>query len=385
MKINTFFLRVAASCNLNCDYCYVFKHRDKSWKKMPAKISEEVINKFSKRLHEYLKETNLGQANVIFHGGEPLFIGKNQLIKISDKIRAECGNNFSVLFSLQTNGTLIDKKFLDDCAERGIGISLSVDGPKNIHDYHRKYLSGVGSFKYVSKAITLLKNYPAIFEGIIGVINPNFTPDEVLSFYDNNNLTNIDLLLPDSTYVDLPLGREENPFLYSNWLIEAFDSWFFKHQKLHFRTFEYLLQSFLGLCFNLDTFGLGNLDYITIETDGSYHTSDIMKITYENASSIGFNLFDAPISKAVRSKKVLEYNELLSWNNLPIKCKNCEFGHLCGGGSLPHRYSNINGFNNPSIYCEEMMALFTHARERLFEEIEKEKNRNEEKYVNHKK
>ena len=43
MKINTFFLRVAASCNLNCDYCYVFKHRDKSWEKMPAKIPEDVL------------------------------------------------------------------------------------------------------------------------------------------------------------------------------------------------------------------------------------------------------------------------------------------------------------------------------------------------------
>lgn len=373
MKINTFFLRVAASCNLNCDYCYVFKHRDKSWEKMPAKIPEGVINEFSKRLYEYLQETNLKQANVVFHGGEPLFIGKDRLIKISDKIRSECGNDISIAFSLQTNGTLIDKKFLDNCVERNIGISLSVDGPENIHNYHRKYSSGMGSFKYVSKAIALLKNYPAIFEGVIGVIDPNFTPDEILSFYDNNDIINIDLLLPDSTYVDLPFGREENPNLYSNWLIDAFDSWFFNHQRLHFRTFEHLLQSFLGLNFNSDTFGLGKLDYITIETDGSYHTSDIMKVAYENASSIGFSLFDAPISEAIKSKKISDYNQLLSWSSLPAKCKNCEFGHFCGGGSLPHRYSSNNGFNNPSIYCKEMMTLFTHARKRLFEELEKEK------------
>lgn len=372
MSINTFFLRVAARCNLNCDYCYVFKHRDKSWKKMPTTISDDVINKFAQRLHEYICERNITQANIIFHGGEPLFIGRDRLIEISDKIRAICKNDVSISFSLQTNGTLIDEKFLDNCAQRGIGISLSVDGPEKVHNCHRKYHSGQGSFKDVLNAIDLLKKYPMIFEGVIGVINPNFTPDEVLSFYDNKDLTNMDLLLPDGTYVEPPAGREKDPFIYLNWLIKAFDSWFIKHQRLHYRTFEHILHGLLGNNTTLDTFGLGKLDYITIETDGSYHTSDIMKVAYENASAMGLTLFDTSISKAINSEKISEYNKLLSWDNLPEKCKNCEFGRLCGGGSLPHRYSSHNGFNNPSIYCEEMKSLFTHARNRLFEEVERE-------------
>ena len=375
MAINTFFLRVAARCNLNCDYCYVFKHRDNSWKKMPATISDIVIDNFSERLREYLFEENINQANIIFHGGEPLFIGKNRLIEISDKIRTMCENYASISFSLQTNGTLIDEKFLDNCAKRGIGISLSLDGPENVHNHHRKYASGSGSFQDVLNAINLLKKYPEIFEGVIGVIDPNFAPDEILSFHDDNDLTNIDLLLPDSTYIDPPMGKEKDHFIYSKWLINAFDSWFSKHQRLHYRTFEHILQGLLGTSSTLDTFGLGKLDYITIETDGSYHTTDIMKVAYENASAIGLTLFDSSISKAINSEKILEYNKLLSWNNIPLKCKHCEFGNICGGGSLPHRYSADNGFSNPSIYCEEMLALFAHARDKLFKEIEKETKR----------
>ncbi len=372
MPINTFFLRVAARCNLNCDYCYVFKHRDRSWEKMPAAISDNVINKFAQRIYEYIYEKKLKQINVIFHGGEPLFIGKKRLIEIVDKIRDVCKNEASISFSLQTNGTLLDEKFLDDCANRGIGISLSVDGPEKVHNSHRKYRSGLGSFQDVSNAIDLLKKYPMIFEGVIGVINPNFTPEEVLSFYDNKDLTNMDLLLPDSTYVEPPVGRENDYFMYSNWLINAFDSWFTKHQRLHYRTFEHILQGLLGNKLTLDTFGLGKLDYITVETDGSYHTSDIMKVAYENASATGLTLFDASISEAISSEKILEYNKLLSWDNLPSECKNCEFGGICGGGCLPHRFSNKNGFNNPSIYCREIKALFIHARNKLFDEIEKE-------------
>ena len=371
MYINTFFLRVSAMCNLNCDYCYVFKHRDKSWKCLPAVISEKVIDQFARRLREYLLNTGIKQVNIVFHGGVPLVIGKERLIEISDKIRSVCENNAVISFSLQTNGTLIDKEFLDDCIERNIGISLSIDGPKRFHNLHRKYHSGRGSFDDVLRAIDLLKKYSVIFEGVIGVIDPNCTPDEMLSFYSDNDLVNMDLLLPDSTYVDPPPGKNVNKLLYSKWLVEAFNLWFNKYQKLCYRTFESVLQSILGTNSNLDTFGLGELDYITIETDGSYHTTDIMKVAYENASAVGFGLFNAPIEKALKSEKFLEYNELIKWNNLPLKCKNCEFGYTCGGGSLPHRYSPNNFFNNPTVYCEEMMALFTCARNLLIKEINK--------------
>jgi uncharacterized protein len=47
---------------------------------------------------------------------------------------------------------------------------------------------------------------------------------------------------------------------------------------------------------------------------------------------------------------------------------------ICGGGSLPHRYSYENGFYNPTIYCQEMKDLILHAQDRLENEIQKELN-----------
>jgi uncharacterized protein len=32
--------------------------------------------------------------------------------------------------------------------------------------------------------------------------------------------------------------------------------------------------------------------------------------------------------------------------------------NACGGGYLPHRYSRQNGYNNPSIYCDDLYAMF---------------------------
>jgi len=38
-------------------------------------------------------------------------------------------------------------------------------------------------------------------------------------------------------------------------------------------------------------------------------------------------------------------------------------------GYLPHRYSKQNGFDNPSIYCNDLMKLITHIQNKLIEAI----------------
>ena len=372
MKINTFFLRVAASCNLDCDYCYVFKHRDMSWKNMPAVMLESTIKSFAKRLREYAENTDLGEVNIIFHGGEPLMCGENRLIGFADTISDILGDEIKPRYSMQTNGTLLTETFLNECEKRDIGISLSIDGQKCVHDKHRKYKNGNGSHDDVLKNIGLLKEHSSIFEGVIGVIDPYFEPEEVLQFFDNLSIEKVDLLLPDSTYIDLPKGRTEQPELYKNWLLKAFDAWFFHHQSIHLRTFEHILAGILGESSALDAFGLGSLDYLTIETDGTYHTSDILKVAYENASAIGFGVDEGSIEQALANEKVKQYNILLSVEALPQKCKECVYSTLCGGGSLPHRYNTVNGFNNPSIYCDEIYSLIHHAMEIITQTIESE-------------
>ncbi len=67
-----------------------------------------------------------------------------------------------------------------------------------------------------------------------------------------------------------------------------------------------------------------------------------------------------------------EYNRLLKKENLPEACRICEFRDMCGGGSLPHRYSHVNGFDNPTVYCREMKALFDHAGHRIRDEVRAE-------------
>jgi uncharacterized protein len=43
-------------------------------------------------------------------------------------------------------------------------------------------------------------------------------------------------------------------------------------------------------------------------------------------------------------------------------CNACHERAICGGGYLPHRYSRTNGFDNPSIWCQDLLKLFAHVR-----------------------
>ncbi|EIW19584.1 MULTISPECIES: cyclophane-forming radical SAM/SPASM peptide maturase YhhB [Pelosinus] len=371
-KIKTFFLRVAARCNLDCNYCYVFKHRDMSWKNYPPTMSKEHVVLFSHRLKEYVMETKLKEVYIIYHGGEPLFIGESVLLEYTDIILKALDGIVSVEFSLQTNGTLLTDKFLEECDRRKIKISLSIDGPEDIHNKNRKMANGDGSFNLVFSGIQKVQKYPHLFQGAIGVIDPYSNPEQLMEFYNQTQIFNVDLLLPDANYESPPKYREAAPYIYKNWLIESFDAWFDKYQDLSLRTYENVLKRLLDCNTSTDSFGFGKLDYLTIEVDGSYHTTDILKVAFENASAMGISLENATINQAATHKKVEEYNMLLAKENLPQKCKSCDVGYVCGGGALPHRYSEINSFDNPTIYCNEMRSLINHAKKRLNDEVENE-------------
>jgi uncharacterized protein len=50
---------------------------------------------------------------------------------------------------------------------------------------------------------------------------------------------------------------------------------------------------------------------------------------------------------------------------LPQACKLCHERDTCSGGYLPHRYSDSRGFDNPSVWCADILKIFALIRTRL--------------------
>lgn len=331
---------------------------------MPKTMSAEVRNAFASRLADYAREVDLKRAVVVFHGGEPLLAGVEPLVEFARELRAAVGPDVKLDVAMQTNGLLLDEDALDALEEADISISLSLDGPREANDLHRTSRKGRSSFDRVMAAYRRLRERPAIFAGVIAVIDPSIAPDDLFAFFDELQPPKLDFLLPDAHHLRPPPGRDAEPERYSAWLIRAFDLWFDRYPHLPLRTFESLLDVAAGLPSATDAFGFGDVNLLSIETDGSYHDLDVLKIVRDGATALSGTVRDAAISAVAASPGLEAHRALLRKDGLCAKCLSCTVVDICGGGSVPHRHGE-DGFKNPSVYCGELYALISHVKARL--------------------
>jgi len=363
-KITCFLVKVASRCNLNCDYCYVFNHADQSWKERPPLMSEIHAVMLAKRLAEYVEKRELKEFLIVFHGGEPLLMGSEKICNITHIIREAIPSHINVDFSLQTNGVVLREKDVELFRSNKIGVSLSLDGPRKSTDLHRLAHNGSSSFDKVMRSYEILKKYPDVFTGVIAVIDSRVSPQELFTFFNEIDPPQLDFLLPDANYLSPPQFRDKLPGAYQQWLHEAFDLWLDQYSHIPVRFFDSLVASIAGSRPGTDSFGFGDVSLLSIETDGTYHDLDVLKITKDNFSNLGMSLDKNSLYEASLSPKIQAHRKLLSLSGLCDMCKKCPVVDICAGGSVPHRYDG-KSFDNPTIYCSEMFSIITHVKKRL--------------------
>jgi uncharacterized protein len=365
-RITCFLVKVASRCNLNCDYCYVFNSADQSWKNRPPLMSEKHSERLAYRLAEYVEKRGIEEILLVFHGGEPLLMGAEKICNIAGKVREALPKKTNVDFSIQTNGVVLRERDVELFRRYKIGVSLSIDGPKKSSDLHRLTHGGNSSFSRVMNAYKILKKYPDVFVGVISVIDSRISPQELLSFFNEIDPPNLDFLLPDANYLFPPRFRDRLPGVYQQWLIEAFDLWFERYPHIPVRFFDNLVAAVSGSQSGTDAFGFGDITLLSIETDGTYHDLDVLKITEENFSDLGMSLDTHSIYEASVSSKIQNHRKRISLSGLCDTCKKCRVVDICAGGSVPHRFDG-KSFDNPTIYCPEMFSIINHCKVRINE------------------
>lgn len=336
---------------------------------MPRFLSSENRAAFASRLASYLQHAGIKRSVVVFHGGEPLLMGSVELVAFAAQLRETVGADVQLDVGMQTNGLLLTQEVLDRFSGANITISLSLDGPKEANDRHRTSRRGRSSFEQTYQALQLLRSAPNVFAGVIAVIDPRTPPRQLLEFFNEQQVPRVDFLLPDAHHLRLPPGRHEQPEIYERWLIEAFDIWFNEYSNLQVRTFEALLDAVAGMPSQTDAFGFGDVSLITIETDGTYHDLDVLKVVSQGATRLDGCVEDTPISDVAASAALAAHRRLLNIDGLCSSCRNCDVVDVCGGGSVPHRHG-LNGFKNPTVYCKEMRALIRHVQTRIHESLD---------------
>jgi uncharacterized protein len=358
VPVFTFLLvKLASRCNIKCTYCYWF--RDADVYKKPAVLTIEAEDAFGKRLEEHINEFGLERFMVVFHGGEPLLFPKHRFVALQEKLLdIEARTGCEIERGVCTNAMLIDEEWADIFSQFGVDVSVSLDGPPEIHDKYRLDFHGQGTHAETVRGIKLLRA-ANIEPGLIVVCNPATNPESVVSYVvEELGIKQFDVLPPDANHND-------NPPPIGDYFIKLFDIWYDKYaaQGVRISTLDAMIQGLLGDLSVSDTIGLGPIDTVTLMTDGSLEPLDVLRIAGDGSTKT-----DASVHK----------NSLQDVQNDPIwreafeasthlcdVCQKCEYLDACGGGHLAQRWSPARKYDNASVYCESWKRIFDHIWERV--------------------
>ena len=155
--LTTMVLNVTNQCNLSCTYCYEYgedKIVDTENGRQPKFMSEETARQ---SVDFMLRESGANKvAHVTFFGGETLlnFPVLVKTVAYARRRGAELGKD--VDFSLTTNATLLRPEVIEFLAEERIGVTISIDGPREMQDKFRVFHNGAGSYDVVAPKIKAL-------------------------------------------------------------------------------------------------------------------------------------------------------------------------------------------------------------------------------------
>jgi len=138
-------------CNFTCKYCYALR-RD---------INEQgfdMTKETAKKTVDFIFQSPAKNMVIEFTGGEPLL--RFDIIKYVVEYAKELNKKHKRIldFAIVTNGSLLDDEKFEFIRKNRIGLCFSLDGPKNLHDLHRKFTRDPKKSSY-EDVVTKIKKY----------------------------------------------------------------------------------------------------------------------------------------------------------------------------------------------------------------------------------
>lgn len=360
-----FVLKVHSRCDLACDHCYVYESADQSWRGRPMTIPPGIVSRAALRIAEHVKAHELRRVEVVLHGGEPLLAGKAGLRAILAEIEGALHGLCDLDLKIHTNGVMLTKEMCELFAEHNVGVGISLDGDRTANDRHRRYRDGRSSYDEAVRAIRLLASdrFKHLYSGLLCTIDVANDPVRVYQSLLELEPPRLDLLLPHATWEAPPKRPAGTGTEYADWLIAIFDQWQADGYPVRIRTFDSVIATLAGGDSSTEALGLAPVRMVVIETDGSYEQVDSLKVAYDGAPATGLDVFAHPIDSVLGHPGVAARQRGIA--GLSATCRECPVVGSCGGGMYAHRYRPGSGFDNPSVYCADLLKLIRHISSRL--------------------
>lgn len=198
-------LELTEKCNMRCKYC-IYHSGNGGYREFGRNDMNFEVAKLA--LDQFLTDSKKEELFVSFYGGEPILCF--DMIKQCTEYCLNTYPNKNIRFTMTTNATLVTEEIATYLASLPKAIiTVSLDGPEEIHDRNRVFQNNAGSFektmkglKYLVEAFGDRAKESIIINSVIADYSTS-TLEKIQQFFDTHEWLPKDVI-HTSSYVDTP-------------------------------------------------------------------------------------------------------------------------------------------------------------------------------------
>ncbi|WP_213989350.1 dynobactin maturation radical SAM/SPASM protein DynA [Sodalis sp. dw_96] len=344
-------------CNLACTYCYNEDVRK------PI-MSKQTLQKLIYENFSYVRKMGAFTGiEFIWHGGEP-FIAGIDFYEAAVQFQNEYAQGLHYINTIQTNATLFNNRWLDFIIKNNFAVSVSIDGPKDIHDENRIDHKGRGSFERVMAGIKKLREANISFGSVLVVNKKNKKYiDEIYDFLLSEKIAFNIIPLTKSgsaatSFDNLGLDAEE----YADPWIKLYDRWFEAAGENYIYISDFVRKTQAIMAGRAaDCIGMSQCGNANCSTDPLGDIYPCASLSGHSDLKFGnindHSLFD-----------IMNFNSAKAWRTRKVdkNCSVCKWQHVCHGGCQSRSYNFFSGnYNVRDYYCPSLYKTYEHIEQKL--------------------
>ncbi len=377
---------VSSTCNLDCTYCYYLSKADLANGPGTGRMSDEVLEKF---IRQYIEGVTGPEVIFSWQGGEPTLLGLDFYRKVVAFEKKHAKPHQRIQNDLQTNGTLLNDEWCEFLKANRFLVGLSIDGPREIHDYYRVTKGGKPTFDQVFSAAKLLQRHGIPFNTLTCVSRINGRkPLDVYRFLTQElNSTHIQFIPiveykafktnAPQTWNPETLPRDGEPearpghpnSIVTDWSVDpedwgyflcrVFDRWLSRDVgKVMINHFETLVAQHLGMPSLMCIYSQNCGRAVAVENDGGIYSCDHYVYPEHRLGNVKNDVLGNLVYSPIQEKFGRAKSE-----TLPQYCRECAYLTDCWGECPKNRIIRTpTGEPGLNYLCRGFKTFFEHAQ-----------------------
>lgn len=346
---------VCGVCNLACRYCYYSTKPSDLYPGVDQfRMTDEVLDSYTRQYLDCQPE----RCQFGWQGGEPTLAGLEffQRAVALQKQYARPGQEVSN--AIQTNGTLLDRRWCEFFVANNFLVGISIDGPAQWHDAFRRDRAGEPTFSRAWAAMEMLGDCGVEFNVLVTLNSVNAPhAGDIYRYFVNRGVRYLQFIPileygPDGTVADFSCTARQ----FGRFMLDVFEIW-------STRDVGRVSERFIDNCLHQVLFDSASMccyarrcgNSHVLEFNGDLYACDHFVL---RQWLIG-NLLQRPLAELVTDEKLDRFERLKT--DLPDACRDCEFLEFCNAGCPLHHQPVGTDPARVNYFCQGYKMFFSRA------------------------